>query len=392
MEINPSFEFSLLSFSIMSLSVSSSSLSFCMIAKNEQENLPRCLASVQPYIDEMIVVDTGSEDHTVESARAYGARVAFFSWCNDFAAARNYAISQASCDWILMLDADEELQVASKQWRSSIAQDSQIIAHWLFLRDLHLNITPLRTPRLFRRIEGLGYTGCYHEQLTYHQQAIAASAIQELPEVTILHHGYAQEQLWHKRLHRDIPLLEARQQQETLTLHLLTTLADAYLQTDQLEKAQHCWQQALERLFPHLLSGQLPPETTRLPALLFSIGANLLYEQNDYETLLLITRRGLEWFPDYPPLLHLSGLLLKELGFSLGAAAYFQQCLHLGKSGNYFRREPFDFHFMTTLPARDLGLLYQELNDVPKAREAFQQVLAFDPHDSLAREYLGWLT
>ena len=82
-------------------------ISACVIAKNEAENLPRWLASMRVFADEMIVVDTGSTDATVEIARAGGARVCHFDWINDFAAAKNFALDQAQGDWVVFTDADE---------------------------------------------------------------------------------------------------------------------------------------------------------------------------------------------------------------------------------------------------------------------------------------------
>jgi glycosyltransferase involved in cell wall biosynthesis/Flp pilus assembly protein TadD len=82
-------------------------LSVTMIVKNEEENLGRCLASVRGIADELIVVDTGSTDRTVEVAREHGAQVHHFKWCDDFAAARNVALRHATGDWCLHLDADE---------------------------------------------------------------------------------------------------------------------------------------------------------------------------------------------------------------------------------------------------------------------------------------------
>ena len=84
-------------------------LSVCMIVKNEERFLGQCLASVKDIADELIVIDTGSTDRTVEIAREHGAQVGHFEWCNDFAAARNASIAAATGDWILFLDADEEL-------------------------------------------------------------------------------------------------------------------------------------------------------------------------------------------------------------------------------------------------------------------------------------------
>jgi len=85
------------------------SLSVCMIAKNEEANLPRCLASLQSLADEIIVVDTGSDDRTRAVAEVFGAKVFEFHWNGDFSAARNHSLSHASCRWILVMDADEVL-------------------------------------------------------------------------------------------------------------------------------------------------------------------------------------------------------------------------------------------------------------------------------------------
>ena len=78
-----------------------------MIVKNEEQHLAKCLMSVKPVVDEMIVVDTGSTDKPKHIAAALGAKVFDFPWTNDFSEARNYSLSKASGDWILVLDADE---------------------------------------------------------------------------------------------------------------------------------------------------------------------------------------------------------------------------------------------------------------------------------------------
>jgi hypothetical protein len=84
-------------------------VSLCMIVKNEAKHLARCLESAKTVVDEIIVVDTGSTDHTPDIAKAYGAKVLSIEWTRDFAAARNHAIEQASGAFILILDADEVL-------------------------------------------------------------------------------------------------------------------------------------------------------------------------------------------------------------------------------------------------------------------------------------------
>jgi glycosyltransferase involved in cell wall biosynthesis len=83
------------------------SLSLCMIVKNEEENLARCLSSVKNIVDEIIVVDTGSEDRSKDIALAFGAKLYEYAWTNSFAEARNYSLDQAEGDWVLLLDGDE---------------------------------------------------------------------------------------------------------------------------------------------------------------------------------------------------------------------------------------------------------------------------------------------
>lgn len=88
------------------------SVSLCIIAKNERDRLPRCLASAKPVVDEIIVVDTGSTDETRDLAVVFGAKLFDFAWEDDFSKARNFSLSKASGDWILVLDADETLSSA----------------------------------------------------------------------------------------------------------------------------------------------------------------------------------------------------------------------------------------------------------------------------------------
>src|SRR5262245_32836118 len=84
-------------------------LSLCMIMRDEEEHLARCLRSVQGVADEVVIVDTGSTDRSVRIAESFGARVLHEPWRGDFAAPRNTSIDAATGDWILILDADEEL-------------------------------------------------------------------------------------------------------------------------------------------------------------------------------------------------------------------------------------------------------------------------------------------
>lgn len=82
-------------------------LTLNMIVKNEEKILPVCVKSVKDFVDEIIIVDTGSTDSTVDIAKSFGAQVEYFTWCDDFSAARNYALSFVRTPWVLWLDADD---------------------------------------------------------------------------------------------------------------------------------------------------------------------------------------------------------------------------------------------------------------------------------------------
>lgn len=83
-------------------------LALCMIVKDEQNNLPNTLESVKALVDEIVILDTGSTDSTVQIAKSYGAKVREgFPWSDDFALARNEALEMVQSDWVLVLDADE---------------------------------------------------------------------------------------------------------------------------------------------------------------------------------------------------------------------------------------------------------------------------------------------
>ena len=106
-------------------------LSLAMIVKNEADNLGRCLDSVKDLVDEMIIVDTGSTDNTIEIAKKYGAKVEKFVWTGNFSEARNISLRHCSGDWILVLDADEILNPAEHQLIKQAIQNTEAFGYRL---------------------------------------------------------------------------------------------------------------------------------------------------------------------------------------------------------------------------------------------------------------------
>ena len=183
-------------------------LSICFIVKNEEKRLPLAIESVSNVAAEIVVVDTGSTDRTVEIASQLSARVIEKSWVNDFSVARNHALDAATGDWILCMDADETLAsgqnkklraaLLSKadawfvQLRSPVGADGRCFMHAF--------------PRLFRNRPEYRFQGRVHEQIFPSLQAAGATV--HYSDLMIEHSGYAVEQETARgKLERNLELL-----------------------------------------------------------------------------------------------------------------------------------------------------------------------------------------
>jgi glycosyltransferase involved in cell wall biosynthesis len=168
-------------------------VSLCMIVKDEEAMLPRCLAAVADVVDELIVVDTGSTDRTVAIAESFGARVLHHEWDGDFSAARNVSLDAATSDWLLYLDADEVLvdgdgprlrELLGHTWREGFfltetnhvgeLEDGASVAH--------------NALRLFRNRPEYRFEGRVHEQFAHRLPAFPERL--EHSQVRVEHFGY----------------------------------------------------------------------------------------------------------------------------------------------------------------------------------------------------------
>ena len=163
-------------------------ISLCMIVKNEEKVLKRCLDSVRDLVDEMIIVDTGSTDRTKEIAAAYpGAKIYDFTWVDDFAKARNFAFSKATCDYIYSADADEEI---NEENRKKFMRLKQVllpeieIVQMKYVNQLSYstvyNYDEEYRPKLFKRVRGFIWEGAIHE-------TVATSPIVYDSDISIQH-------------------------------------------------------------------------------------------------------------------------------------------------------------------------------------------------------------
>ncbi len=166
-------------------------ISLSMIVKNEAEHLRECLESVTGITDEIIIVDTGSSDSTVSIAEEFGASVYFFDWTDDFSAARNYALSKSSGNWILYLDADERLSRGSVEELKRITLGNRLTGCRCIVNSVDdINGRPKynRYTRLFSSHPGIKFTGRVHEQIDESLIENGYSLVDA--DVEIIHVGY----------------------------------------------------------------------------------------------------------------------------------------------------------------------------------------------------------
>lgn len=171
-------------------------VSVCLIARNEERFLGQCLASIRDLAHQIIVVDTGSTDRTVEIARDHGALVHTFPWSDHFGAARNVSLEYATGDWVLILDADEELPSAQHPALRRMLEADSVLSWRLPIQDIgHESEGCSYVPRLFRNTPGAFFIGRVHEQAFASLEKVRRSwgLSSRLGEAILRHHGYTPE-------------------------------------------------------------------------------------------------------------------------------------------------------------------------------------------------------
>ena len=181
-------------------------LSQCMIVKNEEKNIVRALSWGKGIVCEQIVVDTGSTDKTMEIAKKMGAKVYEFPWINDFAAAKNFALSKAMGDWIAFLDADEYfaeedvkkllplLETLEKRRfeKNRKKEKINVIETDCVQLDTEGKVYGvLEQIRIFRNKPYIRYQGAIHEQIASSSKVQGLTILDMRGKLAIYHTGYA---------------------------------------------------------------------------------------------------------------------------------------------------------------------------------------------------------
>jgi len=189
--------------------------SLTMIVRDEERNLPTCLASIRNLFDEIVVVDTGSTDRTREIAREFGARVFDFVWVDDFAAARNAALARATGDYAFWLDADDVLDPPQRVKLQELLDGLRPGDEAAYVVRCKCDPGPngdggqtvVDHIRLFPVREGVRWTYAVHEQILPSLRRVNIPV--RWTDVTVRHTGYTDPALRERKLQRDCKILES---------------------------------------------------------------------------------------------------------------------------------------------------------------------------------------
>lgn len=312
-------------------------ISVCMMVKDEEKNLPRALDSVKDWVDEIIVVDTGSTDRTVEIAESYGAKIYHHPWENNFSTHRNQSISYATGDWLLILDADEELdQETAPQMRQITSAPPEICG---FLFELYNDVTAggktmVLHPRLFRNGVGFHYQGTVHNRPTVLGEVARTT-------VRLIHYGY-----------NEAPeVMEAKHKRRTSMIRKWVEeepdnfLARSYLAHALLSRPESMSEAVEEALVGLKLLNNTTGEQQRYPHIYYPI-LNGLTNLGRYDELLEHAANCLKLAPYYPdPLFFMVWIMYKRKAWE----DVCEHAKHFKELQDRCRANPSDFLFFENM-------------------------------------------
>lgn len=161
-------------------------LSLCMIVKNESDVLGRCLSCVEGIADEIIIVDTGSSDNTKEIARSFTDKVFDFEWCEDFAAARNFSFSKATMEYTMWLDADDVIDEKNRALLLNLKEELSPATDMVFLQ-YDVAFDPQDRPTLSYYRERIFRTALHYRWIGEIHEVVPQSGVVEYRKITVQH-------------------------------------------------------------------------------------------------------------------------------------------------------------------------------------------------------------
>ncbi|MBO6202723.1 MAG: glycosyltransferase [Selenomonas sp.] len=341
----------------------------CYIVKNEAEALSRSLASIKDQVDEIVVVDTGSTDHTAAAAARAGAKIHRFPWQDDFALARNFALDKLTGDWVVFLDADEYFSAeTAKNLRQVITTQGRDTNLLLVQRqdvdETGATLMTLYVPRVFRIDKDLRYEGAIHEELRQQGRQVTGIAAISPQELKLIHTGYAGA-LGEAKARRNLQLLQKEMSKSSQPERYYGYLAEAY---DGLEDRDN----AMKYAYLDIARGrQAETYASRSYRLLLE---KLAEHKRDYLERQRVAKLAVRDFPELPEF-HAELAESLAAGWQyLDAANAMQKALVLGKA--YQGLEPSLFDVSMAKQCQKRQQLFAQLAEVGSSLKITACVIA----------------
>lgn len=348
-------------------------LSLCMIVRDEEEMLPGCLDPVAPYVDEIVIVDTGSRDRTVEIAESYGARVLRFPWNGSFADARNVSLEAARGDWILYLDADEHMvaedapqlrELLGKTWREGF---HLVETSYTGCDDGGPAVTHLAL-RLFRNRPEYRFQGRIHEQKTERMPTYLPERFETAP-IRVLHYGYLKDRVSERdKSRRNIALLE-QEEREAPSPFTAFNLGSEYARLGEAERARAYFERAWQELGASW-------QQVGYAAILVSRLASARRQTGDLAAARAAVEEGLRAFPDHTDLVLELALCARQEGELAEAERLARRCLAMGDAPAQYVATVGSGSYLALSLLADLR---HEQGDVAEAEELYRRCLREHP-------------
>jgi glycosyltransferase involved in cell wall biosynthesis len=342
-----------------------------MIVRDEEECLPRCLGSVREIVDEIIIVDTGSRDRTPEIAREFGAKVVSAPWTGSFSSARNTGLDLASGDWILILDADNEVHPGHGNRIRPLLEINEVEGY--FFHNVNLIGTGAFREEtvcfvLFRNRPEYRYERGIHEQVAEVILRTNPKARLEYADITLLHYGYLDAQVTAKdKRRRNLEILQAEALQHPDDPYTRFNLGVECFRLGQYRKAATEFRFALRRTDPAMIWAS---RLIRLYVL-------TLMKLRQFKPALKWVEEAVRIHPAYTDLVLLQGLIYGEMGRTSEAIGSFYRCLAMGPApAPPYVSDPgagsFRAHF-------GLGQIYEAKGDLVAAADQYGQAFRANP-------------
>ncbi len=360
-------------------------ISLCMIVKDEEHYLARCLDSVKEIVDEIIIIDTGSSDNTVKIGESYTEHVYHFQWINDFAAARNESIKHANGKWILVMDADEYMEPTEGLKLREFLQKLKPERHTIYAVTVtsflgkggETGTNEVLVSRVFPNHCGIHYHRPIHEQL---QSKYGVKLRSTTAPCRILHSGYEEETIAAKqKFQRNLEIFEQyKDKKGGYSVYDCLMLGNQYNMMKDYDQASFYLHKALE-------GKQVLGDSYK--QVLFSLLQTYLGTKRYIDAWIFMDQH-LKTYEQYSDILAIRGLLCYYLGFNEEAKLTFQQCLSIGEelasSGQTFAIvSP---AMGTRLPLLQLSTLFEQKKDFHQTIYYLTKVLgAFMDGSALSR-------